>query len=185
MRIHSFIRPLLAAVLITAAVGVAACGEEAGGDSGTDSATSRDKEMRDAAIKFARCMREHGIDMPDPQPGQRGIRITQPKGVSPQKMRAADEACQKYLEDVAPPELSEEEQKEFKDAALAHARCMREHGIDFPDPTFGANGEARVQIGRGTGVDPESPKFQAAQKACESKMPQLGGEGPTTDEASP
>jgi hypothetical protein len=132
-------------------------------------------------------MRENGIDMPDPQPGQRGIRIEQPKGVSPQKMEAADKACRKYLEAVKPPELSEEQQKEFKDAALAHAKCMRDHGIDFPDPTFDENGGAQVRIGPGSGIDPDSPKFQAAQKECESKMPQLGGDpdgGPSTDEDS-
>jgi hypothetical protein len=132
-------------------------------------------------------MREHGIDMADPQPGQRGLRLAPPEGVSPQKMRAADEACRKYLEAVKPPELSEAQKKEFQDAALAHARCMREHGIDFPDPTFDENGGAQVRIGRGSGIDPESPKFKAAQEECESKLPQLGGdgEGPSTDEASP
>jgi hypothetical protein len=183
MRIHTFIRPLLTAVLMTTALGLAACGSEPG----SDPAANREEKMQDAALKFARCMRENGIDMPDPQPGQRGIRIEQPKGVSPQKMEAADKACRKYLEAVKPPELSEEQQKEFKDAALAHAKCMRDHGIDFPDPTFDENGGAQVRIGPGSGIDPDSPKFQAAQKECESKMPQLGGDpdgGPSTDEDS-
>ena len=186
MRTHSLIRPLLAAVLMTTALGVAACGSEPG--SGADPASDTRQKMQDAALKFARCMRENGIDMPDPQPGQRGIRITQPKGVSPQKMKAADDACQKYLDDVKPPELSEEQQKEFQEAALAHAKCMRAHGLDFPDPTFGANGEAQIRIGPGNGrsdLNPDSPKFQEAQKACESKLPQLGGDGPSTDEETP
>ena len=184
MRSHTLIRPLLAAVLMTTALGVAACGSEPG--SGSESPADSRAKMQDAALKFARCMREHGIDMEDPQPGQRGIRITQPKGVSPQKMNEADKACRKYLEDVKPPEMSEEQQKEFQEAALAHAKCMRDHGIDMPDPTFGSNGEARVQIGPGSGIDPESPKFQEAQKACESKLPQFGGgDGPSTDEATP
>ena len=112
--------------------------------------------------------------------------MTSPKGVAPSKMDAADKACRKYLEAVKPPEMSEEQQKEFREAALANARCMREHGIDFPDPTFGANGEARVRIGRGSGIDPESAKFKAAEKACESTMPKPpgGGEG-STQESSP
>ena len=182
MRTHTLIRPLLTAVLLTTALGVAACGS----DPGSEPAADRQEKMEDAALKFARCMREHGIDMADPQPGQRGIRIEQPKGVSPQKMEAADKACHKYLEAVKPPELSEDEQKEFKEAALAHARCMRENGIaSFPDPTFDENGGAQIRIDRRSGINPESQKFQAAQKECESKMPQLDGEGPSTDEASP
>jgi hypothetical protein len=188
MRTHTLIRPLVTAVLIIAALAVAACGEEAG--AGGDSASDRDKQMRDAGLKFARCMREHGIDMPDPKPGERGLRLMQPKGVSPQKMRAADEACRKYLEDVPAPELTEAQKKEFQEAALANARCMREHGIsNFPDPTFDENGGAQIRIDRKQGIDPESPKFQAAQKACEKTMPQIDGDGPdggpSTDEASP
>ncbi len=41
---------------------------------------------------------------------------------------------------------------------LAFARCMRAHGVpDFPDPN-GRNG----QLGPGSGIDPNSPAFQAA-----------------------
>jgi hypothetical protein len=124
--------------------------------------------------------------MADPQPGQRGLRLAPPEGISPRKMEAADKECRKYLEAVTPPELSEAEKKEFKDAALANARCMREHGItNFPDPTFDSSGGAQIRIDRKMGINPESPKFQAAQKECESTMPKLGGEGPSTDEASP
>jgi len=184
MRTHTLIRPLLAAVLTTTALALVACGEGSGSDS--DSAADREKQARDAGLNFARCMREHGIQVEDPKPGERGIRMMEPKGVSPQKMRAADEACQKYLKDVRGPELSDEQQKEFREAALAHARCMREHGIDFPDPTFGENGQATIRLGRGKGGPrPDDPKFKAAQEACESKMPQLDGDGPGTDEETP
>jgi hypothetical protein len=185
MRTHTLIRPLFAAVLIVAALGLVACGKESGAGDGTGSEADRGDELREAGLKFAQCMREHGIDMADPQPGQRGLRISPPEGVSPQKMRVADTACHKYLDAIEPPELSEDQKKEFKEAALAHSRCMREQGIDFPDPTFDENGGAQIRIGRGTGLNPDDPKFKAAQKECESKLPQLGGEGPDTDEASP
>jgi hypothetical protein len=184
MRTHTLIRPLLAAVLTGGALAVGACGEESGAGNGAG-ASDRGDELREAGLKYAQCMREHGIDMADPQPGQRGLRLAPPEGVSPKKMDAADEACRKFLEAVKPPELSEEQKKEFQEAALAHSRCMREQGIDFPDPTFDENGGAQVRIGRGSGIDPESPKFKAAQKACESELPQRDGEGPSTDEASP
>lgn len=181
MRIHT----LIAAVLTTSALTLVACGNDP--STGGDSAANRQSEMQDAALKYTRCMRENGVDMPDPKPGQGGIRLSQPDGVSPSKMHKADAACRKYLEAVKPPEMSEEQQKEFREAALANARCMREHGIDFPDPTFGPNGEASIRIHRGSGIDPESAKFKAAQKACESTMPKPpgGSEGSTHEESSP
>ncbi|MDZ4861362.1 MAG: pectin acetylesterase-family hydrolase, partial [Candidatus Hydrogenedentes bacterium] len=53
------------------------------------------------------------------------------------------------------------------DEMRAFAQCMRDHGIaNFPDPT---NDGINLN---GTGVDPESPEFQAAKKACEALLPE-------------
>jgi hypothetical protein len=174
MRTHTFIRPLAAALLAACALAVAACG----GDDATDGASSaadRSSEARDAQLKYAQCMRDHGVDMPDPTFGSGG-RSTQigpdldiPRG----KFREAEQACKKYLDAIEPPELSEEQQQEFRDAALAHSRCMREHGIEnFPDPTFGEDGRAEVRIEAGSGFDENDPDVKEAMEACEDKMPQ-------------
>jgi hypothetical protein len=49
---------------------------------------------------------------------------------------------------------------------------MRTHGVpNFPDPSPGGG----IQLNAGSGVNPASPAFQAAQKACGSKLP---GGGP-------
>src|SRR5262245_55028789 len=54
----------------------------------------------------------------------------------------------------------------------AFADCMRENGIaEFPDP-----GPDGLSLG-GTGVDPESEEFQAAQEACQDLMPPPPGSG--------
>ena len=58
------------------------------------------------------------------------------------------------------------------EGALKYAKCMREHGIDMPDPTFDENGGAQIRIGRGSGIDPEDPKFQKAQEACRKEAPE-------------
>jgi hypothetical protein len=174
MRTPTLIRLLVAALLAAGALAVAACG----GDDTADGATSgadRESEAREAALNYARCMREHGVDMPDPtfEDGgtlQRGP--TKEDNLPRSKVREAENACRKYMEDVEPPKLSEEQQQEFKEAALAHARCMREHGIEnFPDPTFGENGEARIRLDKGDGLDPEDPDFREAQEACRETMP--------------
>jgi hypothetical protein len=167
MRINILMRPLVAAVLTTTAVALAACG----GDSptGAPSADQRAK-MQEAALKFARCMREHGVDVPDPKPGG-GIQLAVPDGMAKTKVDAAQKACQKYMDAVKPPELSDEQQKQARDAALAFSRCMREHGIDFPDPQFGDKGEAKIHIDKSSGINPNDPKFQQAQKECQKNQP--------------
>jgi hypothetical protein len=48
---------------------------------------------------------------------------------------------------------------------LAFAQCMRSHGVaDFPDPS--SQGQISIQGGQGSDLDPNNPRFQAAQKAC-------------------
>jgi hypothetical protein len=183
MQIPTFIRPLAAALLCGLAL--SACGYD--DSSGEPAAADRETANRDAMLAYAKCMRDNGVDMPDPAPGERGIRLRAPEGVTPEEMEAAEEECRPHLDKVEAPELSEEQQKEFQDAALAHARCMREHGIDIPDPTFGANGEARIRVRRGrgdgaTGPDPDDPKWKAAEEACRDKLP-FGGEGPSREQS--
>lgn len=53
---------------------------------------------------------------------------------------------------------------------LRYSECMRSHGLaDFPDPS--ANGGIRISVHPGSELNPSSPQFQAAQKACQSLMP--------------
>lgn len=58
-------------------------------------------------------------------------------------------------------------------SALAYSRCMRAHGIaDYPDPN--ANGEIQINIGPGSDMDPNNPRFKAAETACKPLLPQQG-----------
>jgi hypothetical protein len=151
---------------------LAACGGDGGGSA---SAADREREAREAQLKYAQCMREHGVDVPDPQfeSGGRSLQTGPDENTPRAKLAAAENACRKYLEDIEPPELSEEEQQEFKEAALANARCMREHGIEnFPDPTFGEDGRPEVRIDKSMGIDPTDPDFREAQEACRDTLPQ-------------
>ena len=162
----------LAAVAATASF-VVACGGEA--ETPTQPAADKNKQ---AMLDYASCMRENGIDMPDPK--FEGGRVTQRIGgpgqnINPDDMREAEKACAKYQEAIKPPELSDEEGAEFKKAALENARCMRENGVEkFPDPTFDENGGAQIRMSKNMGIDPEDPAFKKAMKACEGKMPGAG-----------
>jgi hypothetical protein len=173
MRTHAIIRLLAAALLAAGAIAVASCGGDPADADGEGQAASRD-----AALKFAQCMREHGVDMADPGTGGRAtLKVGPGEKTTPEEMEEAEKACEKYQTDIEPPELSEEQQQEFKEAALAHARCMREHGIEnFPDPTLDEDGGVQVRITQGSGIDPEDDDFKDAQEACKDEMP----DGPGT-----
>jgi hypothetical protein len=54
---------------------------------------------------------------------------------------------------------------------LRFSECMRSHGVpSFPDPS----GQG-IHIGPGSGINPSSPAFRAAQSACRKLLP---GGGP-------
>jgi hypothetical protein len=61
--------------------------------------------FRDAALKFARCMRAHGVDVPDPQPGGAGLLVQKRTGggsssgpsVDTPAFKRAQEACRSLL----------------------------------------------------------------------------------------
>jgi hypothetical protein len=155
-----------------AAFTLAACGSNS--PSSADSEAKREQ----AQLNFARCMRSHGVNIPDPKPGPNGgagnIRIGGPgkNGPSPQVVDRANAACRKYIQAVAP-KLSPTEQAELRDQALKFAQCMRSHGVDMPDPQVG-NGGVRITIrgGRGSkGINPSSPAFKDAQEACKAFQP--------------
>jgi len=172
MPTHFLTRALVAALLTVSALAIAACGEDPA-SAGSDA--TPEQKNRDAALAYTKCMRDNGVDIPDPEPGQRGLRLRPQTGTSPEQMETADKACRKHLEAIEPPDLSPEQEKKMQQAALAHSRCMREHGIDMPDPTFDEDGGVQMRIRRGSGIDPDSPKFQEAQEACRDEMP--GGPG--------
>ena len=121
--------------VVLSAVFVVACGGS-GGKGGSGEQASK-AEVEEAQLEFAQCMREHGVDVPDPTNGG-GIVLKQSArggpgekdagGSSPQ-IEAANEACEHLIKDVIP-EPSPGQREEMKEQLLEFAQCMREHGID-------------------------------------------------------
>jgi hypothetical protein len=163
--------PLLVAA-VAGALAIGACG---GGGGGSGSAKSQQDKAFAGALKFAKCMRDHGIDMPDPQrTAGGGIKQTMNgKPGSKAAMQAAQNACKKYQQLGGGRAPSAAEQAKIKNALLAYAKCMRDHGIDVPDPKF-SNGGIQFQLGsrngRSSGPNPNSPAFKAADQACHSTL---------------
>lgn len=159
-----------------------ACGGEPTAGGSPEASASTDPD--DAMLAFADCMREHGIDVPDPGPDGNltlGREVGGDSDIDPESgdFQEAEEACSHLLEGA----LSQierpdpEEQAEMQERLLAFARCMRDHGIDFPDPQF-RDGMAVIGPPEGSEFDPEDPDVVAAQAACEELLPELApGEG--------
>lgn len=164
--------PLLAVALLAACGGgsggdgVASLAGASGKDGDTTSTTLSDEEREEAMLAWAQCMREQGIDVPDPQVDANGRGSVIIRGSSGDDdddegdgggagpMDREDfEAARQECGD--PPtfggELTEEDRKEMEERALAFSRCMREHGVeDFPDPDFSGRGPG---AGPGTRVE--------------------------------
>jgi hypothetical protein len=158
---------LLAACGLLSVLALAACGSTGNAASSTN--------PEDARLKFAQCMRDHGVNLPDPGQGRRLERFN----FNPAKFRAARQACQKYAA-AAFPKLTPQQRAELQDRLVKFSQCMRQHGVNLPDPTTNGPGEGffiRRRVGPG-GPNPRSPAFQAAQKACQSLLPQRRGGGP-------
>lgn len=168
------IRATAAASAVTAAaLGLAACGS-----SKTDSPAA---SKASNGLAFAHCMRSHGVsNFPDPgSNGQGGLEIQQSQrpgsgaslsvngvAVSSPAFQSAMQSCRSYLPNGGHPRPLSAARKQ---AMLRFSQCMRTHGItNFPDPTFGANGGVGIRFGSSSGINPSSPVFQAAQKACAS-----------------
>jgi hypothetical protein len=169
----SFRRNLLAlAGLAAATLALSACGSSSGGSPSANAA--------DNALKFSRCMREHGIkNFPDPEAVGGGERLTfkaGPGGPSPQTMEAAQKACRRFA-DANRKKLSPQERVQREEQVNRFARCMREHGIDIHTSTAGGGVQIQIHPGAGGGPNPESPSFQRAQKACQTYLPFKGGPG--------
>jgi len=139
-----------------------------------------------AQLAFAECMRDQGIDMPDPETsggaGGGAVRIGG-DGEDRDEFQAAMEECNHFLEQAGA--FRGEMDPEMLDKMVEFAGCMREHGIDMPDPQADGgimvyrNDDGNVTNGNGANIDPESEEFQAAEEAC---RPILGDDfGPRTD----
>jgi hypothetical protein len=159
---------LLAAVAAGIVVLAAACGGS-GGSAGPPGPPSLQQ-----MVAYSQCMRARGAPFwPDPSRAPGGTwdyKIT--PQISHQESgpgwRAAVKACRK----LAPTELpfTEAQIQAALPKLLKLATCMRAHGIaNFPDPI--ANPDFIGFKGPGKGNDIHSPRFQAAQQACQAYAP--------------
>lgn len=149
-------KPAAAAVFAALSLFTAAC---SGGNDAP--AANEEGKKADRAFEHRKCLREQGLDVPEPKPGEEGVGLTiGGDGMSKEKMEKAFKACQGKGGGAG---LGKEPTQADKDKALAYAKCMRENGFHMPDPKFDGGAQAAMPIPRGA----EKQKFDKAAKACE------------------
>ncbi len=124
--------------------------------------------MGGVTLAFSQCMRSHGFpNFPDPSSeGQVSV-----SGIDPNssQFQSAQKECAKYISGASGKPPSAARQQQMLAELLKFAECMRAHGItDYPDPQVSGNGiSTSIKGGKDSDLNPNNPRFQAAQKACQ------------------
>jgi hypothetical protein len=159
------------------AVALAGCGKADGNEDGVASAggtaagatAQPSVDRAEMAKKFAACMKEQGVDvqMGSAEKGEGDpVRVSPGAGgeQDPKKVEAAMEKCKQYAPSGGDPSKVDPAQLE---AQRKLAKCLRENGLpDFPDP----DADGKISAQQGSGIDPHSDAFKAAQQKCQQLM---------------
>jgi hypothetical protein len=131
------------------------------------------------AVKFAACIRAHGVPgFPDPN-AQGVFSLTGSDASLPRssQFQRASTACRSLLHLGGGPPSAAESAKMLAQL-LKYSQCMRSHGVtNFPDPTD-SDGRVGLQVNLSGSLNPQSSIFQRAQSACASLQPGGAGAGP-------
>jgi hypothetical protein len=117
-----------------------------------------------AGIKFANCIRAHGVpNFPDPLSGG-GFSFpdSSPELFSSPAFKKARQACSALAPHIPAGHMSQA----AINSLVLYAQCMRKRGVsNYPDPTIKNGREAVVPLST-YGIDTNSPAFTDAAKAC-------------------
>lgn len=122
---------------------------------------------QDGAAAFSTCMRAHGVpSYPDPGPG--GVlpkKTLQELRVGASVFQSAQSACIHLVPNGGRP--TQAQIRQVRGVMLRYARCMRAHGVsNMPDP----DSRGHLDIGPGSAVDVNGPRFQAAYGVCRREL---------------
>ena len=139
----------------------------------TTATTVVDEEttFEEGVLEFAQCMREEGVNFPDPtfdidgNPQFDNLEIE-----NEEEFESAFENCEDILRNALPEQfdLDPDVEASLVDASLEFSQCMRDQGIDFPDPKPGEFGFFAF---RDANIDFSSEAVQDAFEICQPENP--------------
>jgi hypothetical protein len=132
-------------------------------------------EAEEAMLAFTQCLRDQGIDIGDPTVGADGSLQLPPIEFTSEidGTEGEEPDFSAFEEMMAPCEGlldgeggigSNGDASGFEDALVEYTQCMRDNGVDMPDPDFSGNGGI-IDLGAG-GMNED--EFQAADDICRS-----------------
>jgi hypothetical protein len=151
-----------------------ACGASKPPGSKTGTSTGAAQGSRfpgvNAAYRFSACMRDHGvINFQDPKVQTNGDHVQVAIHVDPAitdspAFKSAQSACAHILPGPGNA-ATVAQQHARREAMLAFAQCMRQHGFSrFPDPT--GQGQLTLAMIRQAGIDLQQPAVRPAAYGC-------------------
>jgi hypothetical protein len=174
------IRAMVAVSMLSACIGLAACGSSGSGSSSASKSTSTSKQGGPGSSQFAAlrsCLQKQGITLPSvpsgarPQPGGQGAGsggrpggFQLPKGVSQAAYQAALKKCGGG--NIARGGAGGFNSASARKALVKYAACLRENGVNVPAPNTSGKGP----VFNTKGIDTSSTKFKAAQSKCQSDI---------------
>jgi hypothetical protein len=153
---------LVAAVIVAVALsacgggeddGVASAGGERDATATGETESSGPSDPDAQALIFADCIRDKGVDMPDPGPGQEGLAEafqSVARKYDRETLQKAVAACQDRI-----PQYAQEQQHE-DGWQLELAECLRKQGLEVSDDPFEDAHQGRIDVG----------EFSAAMEVC-------------------
>jgi hypothetical protein len=146
----------------------------------SEAPASTERDARDIMVDFTGCLRDEGFEVPDPDfsqsvaETQAGLAAAGIDTNSP-AFNDAVAACEPILVGILQ-EISTEDLTAWADATVNYSECMRENGIEIPDPDFtqgfsGLFGSAEL--------DTDDPNFARADAICQAafeSLPNIFGE---------
>ncbi|MDT0308448.1 hypothetical protein RM780_15975 [Streptomyces sp. DSM 44917] len=148
----------LAVPALVLTLALTACGGD--GEAGdSDAGGTGGGPASDATLEWYDCMRDNGVDMPDPDPDNPAVVLPQGSADDPD-VRAAVEACQDILPNGGPGSgepLGDDVMAQLRE----FTRCMRDNGVDMPDP------DSSGALSMPEGLDYQGAEFQGAIEECQ------------------
>ena len=162
-------RTVMAGLALAVSCGVAGCGGSGSSNDGVARAGG-DKQATASAgapsaggdqVKWTQCLRDHGVDVQDPPPGSA---VTLPMDSATVKDALA--RCKQFetvtqgRTGVDPNDPAQQEHRR------QFAKCMRDNGIDWPDPVAGQQQATAPAL---------TPAMMNAFTKCSKAVPATGG----------
>lgn len=152
-----------------ACVALAACGgSSSSGSNGSAGASNKGSQQETAQLKLTECLREHGVNIPDS--ANRAAAIQGLANVPQSTVQTAMSACRKYASGSSVSASSRAQGVQRREQVLSYARCLREHGLNVPEPTPTTSGGIPAFL-QALHEAQQSPTFTKANQTCQQKLP--------------